>query len=205
MEDCNKHLYYCNFFQNFASNRCMTNQKDLIDKITHGDEDAFAQLMELYAQGVYTLIVRVTRCEEDAEELTQDVFIKVYNHIGKFAGKSSFSTWLYRIAYNIAISYTRSHKQATCQIDERRLNSVELSDVERMEATTDDATINALTTAIEKLESQERALVTLFYYEERSIAECAAIMGQSENNIKVRLHRIRKKLYLLITDKEYEQ
>ena len=183
----------------------MTNQKDLIDKITHGDEDAFAQLMKLHAQGVYTLIVRVTRCEEDAEELTQDVFIKVYNHIGKFAGKSSFSTWLYRIAYNIAISYTRSHKQATCQIDERRLNSVELNDVERMEASTDDATINALTIAIDKLESQERALVTLFYYEERSIAECATIMGQSENNIKVRLHRIRKKLYLLITEQKHEQ
>lgn len=183
----------------------MTNQKDLIDKITHGDEDAFAQLMELYAQGVYTLIVRVTRCEEDAEELTQDVFMRVYNHIGDFAGKSSFSTWLYRIAYNIAISYSRRQKQPTYSIDEGRLRSVELSDVERMEASTDDATINALTTAIEKLESQERALVTLFYYEERSIAECAAIMGQSENNIKVRLHRIRKKLYLLITEQKHEQ
>jgi RNA polymerase sigma-70 factor (ECF subfamily) len=74
-----------------------------------------------------------------------------------------------------------------------------------MEAATDDATIKALTEAIEKLESQERALVTLFYYEERSVAECAAIMGQTENNIKVRLHRIRKKLYLLITDREYER
>ena len=183
----------------------MKNQKDLIDKTTHGDEDAFAQLMELYAQGVYTLIVRITRCEEDAEELTQDVFMRVYNHIGDFAGKSSFSTWLYRIAYNIAISYSRRQKQPTYTIDEGRLRSVELNDVERMEASTDDATINALTIAIEKLESQERALVTLFYYEERSIAECAAIMGQSENNIKVRLHRIRKKLYLLITEQKHEQ
>ena len=183
----------------------MTNQKDLIDKITHGDEDAFAQLMELYAQGVYTLIVRVTRCEKDAEELTQDVFIKVYNHIGKFAGKSSFSTWLYRIAYNIAISYSRRQKQPTYTIDEGRLRSVELNDVERMEASTDDATINALTIAIDKLESQERALISLFYYQERSIAECATIMGQSENNIKVRLHRIRKKLYLLITEQKHEQ
>lgn len=183
----------------------MTNQKNLIDRITRGDEDAFAQLMELYAQGVYTLIVRITRCEKDAEELTQDVFMRVYNHIGEFAGKSSFSTWLYRIAYNIAISYSRRQKQPTYTIDERRLQSVELSDVERMEAATDDATIKALTEAIEKLESQERALVTLFYYEERSVAECAAIMGQTENNIKVRLHRIRKKLCLLITNKEYEQ
>ena len=183
----------------------MTNQKNLIDRVTRGDEDAFAQLMELYAQGVYTLIVRITRCDEDAEELTQDVFMRVYNHIGEFAGKSSFSTWLYRIAYNIAISYSRRQKQPTYTIDERRLQSVELSDVERMEAATDDATIKALTEAIEKLESQERALVTLFYYEERSVAECAAIMGQTENNIKVRLHRIRKKLYLLITDREYER
>lgn len=183
----------------------MKNQKDLIDKITHGDEDAFAQLMELYAQGVYTLIVRITRCEEDAEELTQDVFMRVYNHIGDFAGKSSFSTWLYRIAYNIAISYSRRQKQPTYTIDEGRLRSVELSDVERMEASTDDATINALTIAIDKLESQERALISLFYYQERSIAECATIMGQSENNIKVRLHRIRKKLYLLITEQKHEQ
>ena len=183
----------------------MKNQKDLIDKITHGDEDAFAQLMELYAQGVYTLIVRITRCEEDAEELTQDVFMRVYNHIGDFAGKSSFSTWLYRIAYNIAISYSRRQKQPTYTIDEGRLRSVELNDVERMEASTDDATINALTIAIDKLESQERALISLFYYQERSIAECATIMGQSENNIKVRLHRIRKKLYLLITEQKHEQ
>ena len=131
----------------------MTNQKNLIDRVTRGDEDAFAQLMELYAQGVYTLIVRITRCEKDAEELTQDVFMRIYNHIGEFAGKSSFSTWLYRIAYNIAISYSRRQKQPTYTIDERRLQSVELSDVERMEAATDDATIKALTEAIEKLES----------------------------------------------------
>ena len=184
-----------------ASNGCMTNEKNLIDRTIHGDDDAFAQLMERYASGVYVLIVRITRNEEDAEELTQDVFMKVYNHIGEFASKSSFSTWLYRIAYNIAISYTRRHRQATIPIDERRLQGVELSDVERMESATDDATIRDLTEAIEQLEPTERALITLFYYEERSIAECATIMEQSESNIKVRLHRIRKKLYILITDK----
>ena len=93
-----------------ASNGCMTNEKNLIDRTIHGDDDAFAQLMERYASGVYVLIVRITRNEEDAEELTQDVFMRVYSHIGEFAGKSEFSTWLYRIAYNIAISYSRRQK-----------------------------------------------------------------------------------------------
>ena len=181
------------------------NEKELIERITQGETELFAHIAEHYAQAVHTLVVRIVGSREDAEELTQDVFVRVFEHLRLFNFKSSFSTWLYRIAYNIAISYSRRQKQPTYTIDERRLQSVELSDVERMEAATDDTTIKALTEAIEKLESQERALVTLFYYEERSVAECAAIMGQTENNIKVRLHRIRKKLYLLITDKEYER
>ena len=181
------------------------NEKELIKRIAEGETELFFHIAEHYAQAVHTLIIRIVSSEEDAEELTQDVFLRVFENLPYFNFKSSFSTWLYRIAYNIAISYSRRQKQPTYTIDERRLQSVELSDVERMEAATDDATIKALTEAIEKLESQERALVTLFYYEERSVAECAAIMGQTENNIKVRLHRIRKKLYLLITNKEYEQ
>ena len=74
-------------------------------------------------------------------------------------------------------------------------------EVEQMEATADnEQQIEALARAINRLDAEERALITLFYYKERSVAECAEIMGQSENNIKVRLHRIRKKLYILLQD-----
>ena len=183
----------------------MTNEKNLIDRVIYGDEEAFAQIMEHYAPGVFTLIVRIIRNDEVAEELTQDVFVNVYRHINSFGGNSSFSTWLYRIAYNAAISHSRKQKHPTLQIDEGRLQGVELNDVERMEAAKDDATIEALTKAIEQLDPTERALITLFYYEERSVAECAEIMAQSEGNIKVRLHRIRKKLYLLITEIDHER
>ena len=72
-----------------------------------------------------------------------------------------------------------------------------------MEATADnERQIEALTRAIALLDAEERALITLFYYEERTVAECAEIMTQNENNIKVRLHRIRKKLYILLKDEK---
>jgi RNA polymerase sigma-70 factor (ECF subfamily) len=74
-------------------------------------------------------------------------------------------------------------------------------EVEQIEAIADnEQKLDALARAIQQLNAEERALVTLFYYEERSVSECAEIVGQSQNNIKVRLHRIRKKLYILIQD-----
>mgnify|MGYP003294577716 CR=1 FL=1 len=182
-----------------ASNGCMTNEKNLIDRTIHGDDDAFAQLMERYASGVYVLIVRITRNEEDAEELTQDVLLRVFENLPYFNFKSSFSTWLYRIAYNCAISFARRKRQPLYPIEENRLRLVGDDDLERMEAASEnEQQIEALTRAINRLDAEERALITLFYYEQRPIAECAEIMSQSQSNIKVRLHRIRKKLYILI-------
>lgn len=85
----------------------MTNEKNLIDRVINGDDEAFALIMGHYAPGVFTLIVRITRNDEVAEELTQDVFVSVYKNLSRFGGNSSFSTWLYRIAYNAAISHSR--------------------------------------------------------------------------------------------------
>lgn len=150
---------------------------------------------------MHTLIIRIVGSEEDAEELTQDVFLRVFENLPYFNFKSSFSTWLYRIAYNCAISFTRSKRQQYFQIDENRLRRVDDVEVEQIEAIADnEQKLDALARAIQQLNAEERALVTLFYYEERSISECAEIVRQSQNNIKVRLHRIRKKLYILIQD-----
>ena len=177
------------------------NEKELIERITRGETELFAHIAEHYAQAVHTLVVRIVGSREDAEEVTQDVFVRVFEHLRLFNFKSSFSTWLYRIAYNLAISFSRHRRQTFYAIDESRLRKVSDDEVEQMETTADnEQQIEALARAIELLEAEERALITLFYYEERSVAECAEIMAQSENNIKVRLHRIRKKLYILLQD-----
>lgn len=183
----------------------LNNEKELLEEIARGDMAAFSTLMKHYSQGVYTLVVRIIGDECEAEEITQDVFMKVYKQLRYFSGRSTFSTWLYRIAYNAAISHTRRKRQASIPLDERRLASIDEDDVERMEADTSERNLEALAAAIEQLEPQDKALVMLHYYENRPIAECAEIIEQSIGNTKVRLHRIRKKLYILITDYRDEQ
>lgn len=177
----------------------LNNEKELLEEIACGNQAAFAHLMEHYAQGVYALVVRIIGSDEDAEELTQDIFMKVYKQLPTFSGRSTFSTWLYRIAYNAAISQSRRTKRSHIQIDEGRLAAVSTSDIEQMEADSSERNIEALTAAIEQLEPQDKALVMLHYFEERPLAECAEITDQSVGATKVRLHRIRKKLYILIT------
>lgn len=177
------------------------NEKELIERITQGEIELFAHIAEHYAQAVHTLIIRIVGNEEDAEELTQDVFLRVFENLSFFNFKCSFSTWLYRIAYNCAISFTRRKRQQYFQIDENRLRRVDDDQAEQIESIADnEQMLDALARAIEQLNAEDRALVTLYYYEERSIAECAEIVGQSQSNIKVRLHRIRKKLYILLCD-----
>lgn len=89
------------------------NEKELIERITRGETELFAHIAEHYAQAVHTLVVRIVGSREDAEELTQDVFVRVFEHLRLFNFKSSFSTWLYRIAYNHAISFARHRRQPT--------------------------------------------------------------------------------------------
>ena len=78
-----------------------------IQRIQAGDTACFACLLDKYSRPVHSLILKVVRNREDAEELAQDVFMKVFKHLSSFKGECSFSTWIYRIAYNTAISETR--------------------------------------------------------------------------------------------------
>ena len=78
-----------------------------IRRTLNGETAAFGQLVEQYSQRIFLLVLRIVRCREDAEELTQDVFLKAFRHLNTFKGDSSFSSWLYRIAFNTAISFVR--------------------------------------------------------------------------------------------------
>lgn len=103
--------------------------------------------------------------------------------------------------YNTAVSHARRTRPKHCGIDERRLAALPDSEADRLEEWAEkQERLDALNRAVERLDPEERALVTLFYYEDRSVGECAAITELSEGNVKVRLHRIRKKLYVLVND-----
>lgn len=141
---------------------------------------------------------RIVSNQEDAEELTQDVFLKAFQHLSSFKGTSSFSTWIYSIAYNTAISNARKKKFDTFVMDDTLLANI--SDTQVDEALNDEGEeqIAKLNRAMEQLDSEEQALISLFYYEEKTLNEVALILGLTESNAKVKLHRIRKKIYVLM-------
>ena len=111
------------------------NEKELLERIARGETELFAHIAEHYAQAVFTLVVRIVGSAEDAEEVTQDVFLRVFEHLPYFNFKCTFSTWLYRIAYNQAISFARRKRLPHYPIDDNRLRSVTDDEVEQMEAT----------------------------------------------------------------------
>jgi len=88
-------------------------EQRIIAQILAGKSDEFAYFLDTYGQQVFALIARMTDSDEDAEELTQDTFMKAYEHLHQFNGGSSFSTWLYRIAYNTTLSALRKRQVET--------------------------------------------------------------------------------------------
>ncbi|MDR2146860.1 MAG: RNA polymerase sigma factor [Tannerella sp.] len=170
-----------------------------VEKIRNGETDGFAPLLERYSKQVFAMIVRIVENKEDAEELTQDVFMKVYRNLDAFKGESSFSTWLYRIAYNIAVSATRKKSNEVTAIDEEMMERV--SDMAEDEFSDEDASAKRadyLNMALDKLPPDEKAIVLMHYRDERSMEEIAEITGLSATNVKTKIFRIRKKLWILI-------
>ena len=171
----------------------------IIHRILKGETSLYEYFLDKYSQQVFILIIRIVENQEDAEELTQDTFLKAFEHLSSFKAESSFSTWIYRIAYNTAISATRKRKQELIVMDSAMLMNI--SDQQIDDALNDESEerVGKLNKAIKKLDAEERALISLFYNEEKTIGEIALILGLTESNAKVKLHRIRKQPQFRLT------
>lgn len=164
---------------------------------------SFSVFLDRYSRPLYVLIVQIVGCPEDAEELVQDVFLKAFRCLDSYKGECRFSTWLYRIAYNAAVSATRKKKQEFLYIEEGTINNVPDEKADETLCPTDDEERTAkLMQAIDLLNVEEKALITLFYFEEKSIEEIGEVLKLSSGNVKVKLHRTRKKIYLLMNGDE---
>ena len=174
----------------------------IIKEILNGKTEQYEYFLDRYGQQVFVLVDRIVSCQEDAEELTQDVFLKAFQQLSSFKAESSFSTWIYRIATNLAISAVRKKRNDVLRLEDSVFAN--LSDTQVDEALEDDSEeqMERLQQAMNQLEADERALITLYYLEEKPLAEVAFILGMTEGNAKVKLHRIRKKLYVLIKNQE---
>jgi RNA polymerase sigma factor (sigma-70 family) len=170
----------------------MTNDVDLavIDRILAGERDLYAGLVDRYKSYTFTIAMKILQNRPEAEEAAQDAFIKAFHHLAGFNRQSKFSTWLYRIAFNTAISYKRKHRHQFQTIENTVLEygqdadgSLEKTDRKRF-----------LHLAMAKLNEADRTALTLFYLQEFSLEEIAEIMNMQANTIKVRIHRARQRV-----------
>lgn len=171
----------------------------LIASVLGGHTDDFSYFLERYGPQVFSVISRLVPVQEDAEELAQETFISAFTHLADFAGQAAFSSWLYRIAYNKAMTFLRGHAaRHTLRLDDMNIEAVDESLADEALSVDTEERIAVLNKAVGMLSADERMLVTMFYMEEHTAREVAYIMGITERNVIVRLHRVRKKLYLLI-------
>lgn len=178
-----------------------TNDQIIINQILVGDTNAFTTLVNRYKDLVFTLALRMLKNREEAEEVSQDTFIKVYNSLDKFKGDSKFSTWIYKVAYNSCLDQIKKNK--------KHQNNVEINEFTQHQIKTMD---NAFDTLVEEernqliqdclnlLPSEDSFLLTLYYFEEQSLDEIANVVGLTANNVKVKLFRSRKKLATILKE-----
>ena len=165
----------------------------LINRILDGAVQEYSILIDRHKDLAFTLAYRLLSNREDAEEAVQDAFVKAYRNLKGFRQDSRFSTWLFRIVYNTAISKKRTRKPGFQWIDELPFLKENLDRSDEEEDTLAERG-SLLERAIQRLPVDERALITLFYINESTVDEIHGITGLSKSNIKVKLFRARKKL-----------
>lgn len=134
----------------------LNNEKRLLQRIQEGETELFTQIADHYSRAIFTLVVRIVGSAEEAEELTQDIFMKAFENLEYFSYRSSFSTWLYRIAYNTALSFARRKRPTQVVINERTMATIGDEQIEQMEQSFDQETIDALKRSIEMLDAAEK-------------------------------------------------
>ena len=177
------------------------NETDLIEGLRKQSPKAQQETIDRYGREVFALVVRLVAVTENAEEVYQDVFMKVFSNIGQHdAGRASLRTWISRIAYNEAISFLRRKRMPVVYFEDRSHEADKLSDAEVDETLghANAETVQLIRAALKHLPPEERALVTMFYYEERSLKEIADITESIPTTVASRLSRTRKKLCKII-------
>lgn len=169
--------------------------KHIIKKIKKGDVGAYSLLIDKYRHMVFTLALQILKNEADAEEVAQDSFFKAYKALNTFEGRSSFSTWIYRITYHQAISKLRKGRSKEISHDFDAAGANQYPENESLnEILEAQDRSKYLKEALGNIKSDESGILTLFYYEEKKVDEIAEITGLSPANVKVKLFRGRQNL-----------
>ncbi len=170
---------------------------DLINRILAGDSAAFKNVIAAYQQLVFSVALKVLGNANDAEDATQETFIKAYKSLKNFRLESKFSTWLYRIAYNTCLDMNKlKHNQSTFNTLESHEWKLSTESEQKADLLYD------FDQALGQLSLKHRQVIVLFYYNQFSYKEIADIIEDSEGNIKTMLYRARQQLKTIFEEKE---
>ncbi|MDI3520036.1 MAG: hypothetical protein PWQ17_1737 [Anaerophaga sp.] len=171
-----------------------SNENELVNQAKEGQTEAFSRLVEKYRQKVFQTSMGFLHNADDAEDLTQDIFVKVWYSLKSFDGRSTFSTWLYRIAVNQAINRVRKNKLRSFVGINSEIHESQYSDDNAEETLERKEQKKQIWQAIDKLKSNQKKAFVLFYYQELSIKEVAEVMDLSQKATESLVFRARKNL-----------
>jgi RNA polymerase sigma-70 factor (ECF subfamily) len=172
--------------------------RELVRRVKQGDEEAFTKLVNLYSDRIYNLALRILRRTDDAADVLQETFIKVFEKIDTFDGRADFFTWVYRIATNLSLMKLRKDKRTVLSDNyiEMQFDRPDTTTIHEWQSRPLRDMLNVefrkhLDEAVDSLPEIYRSVFILRDLENLSIKETSKILGITETNVKVRLKRAR--------------
>jgi RNA polymerase sigma-70 factor, ECF subfamily len=160
-------------------------------RVVAGDLDAFAGIVQRWQHRLVTLAWRFCRDRALAEDMAQEAFLRAFRSLAAFRGESAFSTWLTAVALNTYRSRLRAEGQPLVSLDPERTFSIEAGALRKL---IDRQNAEGVRKAVLTLPRQYREAILLYYFEEKSVADAAGILGIAAGTLKARLHRGRELL-----------
>jgi RNA polymerase sigma-70 factor (ECF subfamily) len=175
--------------------------QEILDSVIRGNQADYSIIVDRYKNKAFSLLKRMLKNEQDAEETLQDCFLKAYNSLSNFKGEAKFSTWFYRIVYNTALTKLSSKKRKT----ENEMSSVDdhfdlKSDYDFRSSEKKDLSV-FINDLVNQLPERFATVINLYYLNEMSCEEISKILEISVSNVKVILHRSRNALKDIIIEK----
>ena len=179
------------------------NENQRVQQVLAGNTSAFTYFVETYQDMAITIAHRICGNVQDAEDVVQESFVKVYRNLHAFRNESKFSSWLYRIVYNTAITHTKTRiwiSNTTVELSDVQ----EISDFDTEKQIADTERTEMVQNVLNKMPKGDALLLTLYYLEDNAVKDIAKITGLNEPNVKVKLFRARKLFKELLIGTEFQ-
>lgn len=185
----------------------MSEETQLIDLAVQGDRNAFTALVEMNQERLFASMIQVTGSPDEAEEVVQEAFIRAFLKLDTFQRNSQFFTWLYRIAFNSALTRKRRNRARVSLDHWRENNGLEVTDTADAvdEPMLRQERVNLVRAAIQILSEDHRNILVLREMQERSYEDIAEILEISIGTVRSRLSRARNQLKVTLEAMENEE